>query len=62
MRQRILRSVNSVAVGMAIEHRKTIFLRDDALVWAEVNIHADDRAMDACTGRCWFGTIHAVQK
>lgn len=31
-----------MAVGMASEHRKTIFPRDDALVWAEVKTHADD--------------------
>ena len=32
-----------MAVGMAIEHRKTIFPVDDAVVRAEVNTHANDK-------------------
>ena len=48
----MLRSVNSMAVGMAIEHRKPIFPLDDVVRRTEVNMYMNDRAMDMYTRRC----------
>ena len=41
-----------MAVGMAIEHRKTIVPLDDAVTRAEVNMHVGAKAMHACARRC----------
>lgn len=41
-----------MAVGMAIEHRKTTFPLDDAVTPAEVNMCMNDTAMDMHTRRC----------
>ena len=49
----MLRSVNSMSVGMVIEHRKTKLPVDDAVVRAEVNIHANDNG----NGRMCVATL-----
>ena len=58
----MLRSVNSMAVGMAIEHRKTLFPADDAVDRAEVNIHANDNGDGRMCPAVSERTIHEVQK
>ena len=51
-----------MAVGMAIEHRKTIYPVDDAVVRAEVNMRTDDNGDGSAHTAVSEGTIHAVQK